>query len=59
MGGMVLRGQRYDFLSYGIMELWSYGIMEDAVMRGSGIEGFDLLAVDEMITLRVLLFDIT
>ena len=33
--------------------------MEDAVMRGSGIEGFDLLAVDEMITLRVLLFDIT
>lgn len=37
----VLRGQRYDFLSYGIMELWRMRLCDDA-----GMGGLRLLAVD-------------
>ena len=45
----VLRGQRYDFLSYGIMELW----------RMRGWEASTSLPFMKMVTLRVLDFAIT
>ena len=48
MGGDGFVGAKVRlFLSCGVIELWNYGIMEDAVMRLCGHRGLNLLAVDE------------